>query len=341
MNILPSLLGLVGTLTLALPLTAQESAGEPMTRALISARGAAKNAYIVAANDRGMRIKSTVTEAGEGTTLPLTEVKYFIYEPAEFRDAYDALKNKNYNEAIKLFRALQEANKHLTGLPWNYGAYAQFYEMEAQRLLGNIPEMLKIDRASLKKTLPMESVRTQISINDIWDKYAKSDWTGLLSDSQKMIDSRKDKLSTSQLAQLYFLLASANEGLKKTAEALDLYSIAAIIDGYNSPEITEKALLQSLKILGQNPAVATYMAGSPDPAKVAPIPVQEMANIANLWKNTLTLNNPLPKQYEAFLPFYKAPQKPKEEPADKPAADAKPAEAKPSDAQPAAEAPKS
>lgn len=290
------------------------------------ANGRPANIFVVAANDRGMKFKTTSVETTD-TTLPLTDFeRYFVYEPVEFREAYALFQDRMYPEAIKAFRGVADMQKGIRDLPFSYAAFAEFYIAEAHRRMMNAAEMDKVDMEWLKKTLPMEGCLVQMDILDIWKKSFKKDWASVQTGVQSVLKARKN-LSSGQRAQLLYLLALSYDAQNKTREAIDAFAESMLIDGIGSPEISKQAILKSLDIYMKNPELVEFFKTNPKPdAKIIPGIVREAAGLAGVWKSVFNFEEALPEKYNVLMPFRIEPPKPAPVPAE-PAKDGKAAPA--------------
>lgn len=286
--------------------------------------------YVLAANDRGMKFKTTAVETVD-TTLTLKDFdNYFVYEPVEFREAYDLFQQRKYPEAIKAFQAVAELQKSLQDLPFSYGGYADYYIAECHRRMMNVAEMEKIDTARLKKVLPMESCLIQSDIYELWKKAFKKEWPAVQAGVQSVFKAKKN-LSNGQRAQLLFLLGESYDAQNKIKEAIDTYAEAMLIDGAASPEISRPAIEKSLEIYMKNPELVEFFKSNPRPdAKIVPGIVREAAGLAGVWTKVFNFKEALPQKFQVLLPFRIEPPKP-EPPAEAPA--------KPADAAKGAKAP--
>lgn len=280
--------------------------------------------YVLAANDRGMKFKTTAVETVD-TTLTLKDFdNYFVFEPVEFREAYDLFQERKYPEAIKAFQAVAELQKSLQDLPFSYAGYAEFYIAECHRRMMNTAEMEKIDTARLKHVLPMESCLIQSDIYELWKKAFKKEWPAVQAGVQSVLKAKKN-LSNGQRAQLLFLLGQVYDAQNKIREAIDTYAEAMLIDGAGSPEISRPAIEKSLEIYMKNPELIEFFKSNPRPdAKIVPGIVREAAGLAGVWTKVLNFKEALPEKFQVLLPFRVEPPK-AEPPAEAPA---KPADAK-------------
>lgn len=303
------------------------SATPGMTRVFVTSskinNGRSSTIFVLAANDRGMKFKTTAVETVD-TTLPLKEFdNYFVFEPVEFREAYDLFQDRKYPEAIKAFQAVAEQQKSLQDLPFNYTGYADFYIAECHRRMMNVAEMEKIDTARLKSVLPMESCLIQSDIYDLWKKSFKKEWPALQKGVEAVFKAKKN-LSNGQRAQLLYLLGLAYDGQNKIKEAIDTYAEAMLIDGAASPEISRPAVEKSLEIYMKNPELIEFFKTNPGPdARIVPGIVREAAGLAGVWTKVFNFKEALPQKFQVLLPFRIEPPKPTP-PAEAPA---KPADA--------------
>lgn len=317
-----------GTMPLSAQAPQNASATPGMTRVFVTSskvnNGRPSAIYVLAANERGMKFKTTPVETTD-TTLTLKDFdNYFVYEPVEFREAYDLFQERKYPEAIKAFQAVAELQKNLQDLPFSYNGYADFYIAECHRRMMNVAEMEKIDTARLKKVLPMESCLIQSDIYDLWKKAFKKEWPAVQTGVQSVFKAKKN-LSNGQRAQLLFLLGQAYDAQNKIKEAIDTYAEAMLIDGAASPEISRPAIEKSLEIYMKNPELIEFFKSNPRPdAKIVPGIVREAAGLAGVWTKVFNFKEALPQKFQVLLPFRIEPPKP-EPPAEAPA---KPADAK-------------
>lgn len=309
--------------TLALSGLSSLSAQEPNpTAGLIRARvvseqirsGRPSDIYIVVGNDKGLRFKENPVQQGD-VTLPLSALKYVIYEPLEFREALDLYKNRKYPQALQAFKKVADAYKNARELPYNFAALAEFYEIECHARMMNLAELAKADTAGLKKILPMGTVTKQLEVVDLWKLAEKKNWSALILECQKMLKSKAAPLSNRQLAQVNYLLGLAYANTGKATEALDQFSTAQVIDSTESPEISKASILESLAIYDKKPEVVEFFAAPPqDPAKAANVPsaVRQAGSLVHALTGMLRLAPAAPKEYAKFQPYYKSPARPKQ-----------------------------
>lgn len=312
---------------------AQTANPREMARAsVVSSKFDNKVIYVIGGNDRGLKYKTTPVDQSENT-VAMADVRYFFIEPLEFRAAFDKYNNRQYAEALKGFKAVQDTYKYVRDIPNNYSTIAEFYAYECERRLMNIAALAQLDAAHMKKILPWDSVSTQLSINELWKLSEKKDWAALQTEAGKLQKRGTAKLTRAQLAQINYLQGCAYLGQNKLREALDAFGLAMLVDSTNSMEITREAILKSMEIYAADPAVKEFLKDNFTAGKKSlPQYVQEGAALMYMWKNILQISPNMPKQYERFLTFYKEPAKPEAaQPAEAPApaAENKPAEAAP------------
>lgn len=272
---------------------------------------------IVAANDKGIKFRENLIQADE-PTISLSQVKYFVLEPLDFREAYDLYKNADYVKALSGFKALKAKYQSTQLLPMSYYAMANFYEAECYRHLMNAEELAKVDLAAIAKALPLEGVKMQLDITNFWKRAFNKEWATLQLDIPKFIKSKEAKLTSEQRAQIYYLLGETYAGIDKAKEAIAAFSQSMISDARATPELLKAAGLATMALYAKDKGLIEFMAKNPDPAnkkQAVPTAVREAAALLHVLKSGFGILAEIPQEYAKLYAFYKAPVVPK---ADKP-----------------------
>ena len=325
----------VGVVALSFTGTALAQAQEEGVRAFVQNKGADGSRpaliYIVSGNERGIKYKTTKVDLNDNS-IGLDKIDYFFEEPLEYRAALDLYANRKYAEALKGFKAVQSTYASMKDIPYNYSLMAEYRAYSCELRLMNIAEVAKADTAKLRRMLPMDGLKNDLTIFDLWKVAHKKDWAALETAAKKQKDLGYGRLTRAQIAQVSYLLGLAYSNLGQDEKALDVLGEAMLIDSSNSLEITKEAILRTMEIYSKDQTTAEFVKNYKTAPKDVQVPryVREGAALMNLWKNVYFISPELPKEYENYINFYVAPPKPqaKEEPA------------KPADAKAPAEAPK-
>jgi tetratricopeptide (TPR) repeat protein len=291
---------------LALPAMAAPAAPLPAIEAqLVGADGSVAKVFVVTATKASIRYRLTkdAAEIKDAKVSDFSAIR--VTEPKDYHTAIDLFQARRYLEAKALFAALEQALEPVSTLPDNPGTLSAFYEMECLRKLGDLEGLAAALGKFNKDPLVRENQLRQVEIYLFWDAVRNKDW-GRVESMAK--DRQKSRLPGYQRAQIAWCHALALEQQGKRIEALDAYNTVLTADAGASEEITLKAALAILKIHAADPAVrealkspvSTLPAGQPIPPGQAAL--AEARAVAGLFELSLGGGEPLPPEYQIFLP---------------------------------------
>ena len=269
--------------------------------------------YIVAANDKGIKYRQTLIQAEE-PTIALSQVKYFVLEPLDYREALDTFKNRQYAKALAAFRAVKAKYASSAELPLSYVGFAEYYESQALKKLENWADFAKVDRAALLKKMPLESLKLQLEVDTLLVRAFHKEWATLQIDVPKFLTSKKSKLNTAQRAEVEYVYGQTLQHTGKVDEAIAQYSNAMVFGAFKAPEMAKLSGLAIVDMLSKKKEVQEFFASNPDPAnkKISvPMPVREGAALLYVMKDVFGYIQEVPAPYAAFMPFLQLPAAPK------------------------------
>ncbi|MDA7888229.1 hypothetical protein N9A86_02450 [Akkermansiaceae bacterium] len=330
-------------LVLAASLTSAFGQAEKEPFALMIKGDEAFKGWIVAATDKALRYKET-----ENSTvyrdLKLSTAKVYFLEPAEFTEAIELYKSRNYAEAKDKFAACAKIYKKVEEIKGNYSVLATFYQMECLRKLEDLAQLGPMIGGLNVDLLPREEHRTQVKIYSVfWEAVRTKSWSRLDAIASDP-DWKNKKLSGGLRAQISYCHGLALEGIDKPVQALTAYNHAFVSDFAASEEISRKAALNCLRIIDNEESVKLakklYNTEDHNPDSTGSFLIKEGIALIKLWDKTLGNGATLPANYKGLLKFppkaktpaaapaKKEAEKPAKKDAKKPAGDAPKKDAK-------------
>lgn len=239
--------------------------------------------------------------------VPLRKVTVKFVTPSEYSVALDLFENRNYEEAQPAFKAAREKYAFTDKVPANFSTLSGYYELECARKLGNYEEMETLFDKFKPGPLALETHKTQLKINPIYNAIRTEDWPRLQILCEEWADK---KVPGSIRAQLEYAYGLALEGKDKLEDALIAYNKAMVADYAASELLVRRAALACFGIYNKHPEVqlARKLHGTPDenPNSTGALLLGESAALVEMWNTALGRGEALPDDYKAFLKYKKA-----------------------------------
>lgn len=296
--------------TAALALTATVGSlvaqGDSSLQALLMTEKDTFKGYIVAADKRNILWKETENSTTRRKAGLLTTTVYFL-QPAEFTEAMELYKSRNYKDAQAKFSACYEKYKSVRTVKGNYSTLAGFYEMECARRLEDLDGLAALYEKFDPENLLHEYHKTQYKIYGVfWDAVRTKSWPRL--DGLVMDDEwRKARLPGNLRAQIAYCHGLALEGMKKPVKALNAYNGAFVADFAATEEIAKKAALNCMRIISAHPdvklAMDLYKTEDYSDDSSGAFLIKEGTALLSLWEKTLGSGEKVPEQYKIFLKY--------------------------------------
>ncbi len=246
--------------------------------------------------------KSTVTRKQSRRSATV-----YFFQPAEFTEALELYKSRNYKDAASKFAEVEKAYNKIDEIPGNPSTLAGFYELECYRRLEDLEALnTKIAKYSPENLL-QEYHKLQYEMYGVfWDAVRTKSWSRL--DSIVSDDKwRKRKLPGSLRAQIAYCHGLALEGMERPTDALIAYNNAFVADFSASEELSRKSAENCLRILLNHKDVQTAMKLYPtedysDDSNGAQL-IKEGTALLTLWEKVLGAGEKVPEKYKVFLKF--------------------------------------
>ncbi|YCM43680.1 hypothetical protein V2O64_20455 [Verrucomicrobiaceae bacterium 227] len=239
--------------------------------------------------------------------LSLATTTVYFVEPAEFTEALELYKSRNYKDARTKFAACAELYEKVREVKGNFSTLAKFYEMECARKLEDLDGLMALHEKFDPENLLHDFHKLQVRIDGIfWDAVRTKSWVRL--DGLVMDDEwRNARLPGNLRAQLAYCHGLALEGMNQPTKALNAYNGAFVADFGASEEITKKAALNCLRILSEHPdvklAMQLYKTEDYSDDSSGAFLIKEGTALIKLWDKTLGAGEKLPANYKVFLKY--------------------------------------
>ena len=297
-------------LTTALALTASFGSAfaqkETAPRVLLMTDKETYTGFMVSADKRNILWKET-EDSTLRRQLSLASTTVYFVEPAEFTEAMELFKSRNYADARTKFAACAANYSKITEVKGNFSTLAKFYEMECARKLEDLDGLIALYEKFDPEPLLHEYHKLQVQIDGIfWDAVRTKSWARL--DSIAMDDEwYKTKLPGNLRAQIAYCHGLALEGLDQPMKALNAYNGAFVADFGASEEITKKAALNCLRILldHKETKLAMSLFGTEDYSddSAGAFLIKEGNALVKLWDKTLGAGEKLPDKFKVFTKY--------------------------------------
>jgi tetratricopeptide (TPR) repeat protein len=228
----------------------------------------------------------------------------YIYEPSDFAAAVDLFQSRSYAEARNLFVKVKDQYKPLASIENNPSTLAAFYELECLRKIGDLDGLSDALATFDQSALTRESQLRQVEIYQVWEALRAENWQQV----ESLVNERaKSNLPGDQRAQLSYCHGRALQALDREQEAIAAYHMAMTADAAASEDISRKAALRVITILGSKPEVqrATQVWGTPEEntSSTGYGQLLEASAIAKLFLMSLGGGEPLPPEFRDLPNF--------------------------------------
>ena len=293
------------TLVSAISLAAGQS---KESRAYIMTDDGNFSAYIAAASNKSLRYREN-TNSTAYKDLRLASITVYFLEPAEFTEAMELYRSRQYSAALEKFKACTKAYDKVDEVPGNYSTLATFYQMECHRKLGDLEAIGAVLKDFIAKPLLHEQHLLQIELYKVfWDAVRLKEWPRIAAIASDP-DWKDRQLAGSLRAQIAYCTGLALEGMDQPIRALDSYNVTFVADFAASEVLTRKAALASLRIITNHEEVklAMKLFGSDDFSKNSDgaFLLREGIALVKLWDKILGGGEALPADYRELLKYDK------------------------------------
>ena len=262
--------------------------------------------FIVAADKKNFlwreTEKATVTKKQSRSSASV-----YFYQPADFTEALELFKSRNYKDAAVKFEAVEKAYNKVDEIIGNPSTLAGFYQLECYRRMGDLEALAKKAATYSPENLLSENHKLQFEMYGVfWDEVRKQSWTRIdsIASDEKW---KKRKLPGMLRAQIYYCHGLALEGQGKLTEALIAYNSAFVADFSASETISRKAATNCLNIILNHEDVKSAMKLYPtdeynENSNGARL-IREATALLSLWDKALGGGEKAPDKYKVFLRF--------------------------------------
>jgi hypothetical protein len=296
------------TLTAALALTASLGSlfAQSEPRVLLMTDKETYTGYMVSADKTKILWKETEASTVRRQLSLSTTTVYFV-QPAEFTEAMELFKSRNYKDARTKFAECADLFEKVREVKGNFSTLSKFYEMECARKLEDLDGLAALYEKFDPENLVHEYHKVQVKIYGIfWDAVRTKSWVRL--DGLVMDDEwRKTRLPGNLRAQIAYCHGLALEGMNLPIKALNAYNGAFVADFGASEEITKKSALNCLRILSEHEdvklAMSLYNTEDYSDDSNGAFLIKEGTALIKLWDKTLGSGEKLPEKFKVFLKF--------------------------------------
>jgi hypothetical protein len=151
----------------------------------------------------------------------------YFYQPADFTEAMELYKSRNYKDAAEKFAAVEEAYSKINEIEGNPSTLAGFYQLECLRRMEDLEGLMAKAETYDPENLLQEFHKVQYEIYSVfWDAVRTKGWTRLdaIANDEKW---RNRKLPGNLRAQISYCHGLAQEGMDKPIKALNAYQLLA------------------------------------------------------------------------------------------------------------------
>lgn len=272
-------------------------------------RGAPSDIYVMKFEPTQITFRENAQTKEIRTLPPSRFTSFYVFAPDDFEKANQAFADSNYKDARTMFANMKRKYAQTSVIPHSLASTAAYKELvSAMRLMDWSGAKALADQYPVRASELTPEMANEVAVAKIMGLIPDKQWDKILSEA-KAIKSLKKNLNLYQLSQLYYAEGLANSAKKNVVQAIQDFSVAAVISHGANREISADAMKNVIDLYMGMDEVKKFIATTPGTTLMAnsiaarPYSVRQAAAFYHMY-NLMFPNQPLPDSYKVLEKYY-------------------------------------